>query len=65
MINTPAFESLMRYKKLREALDFIEDSYIGYPTTYGWMRQYIAEALRREGEFASANREAWEKEEEV
>lgn len=58
MINTPAFESLMRYKKLKEALVFIKSG--NAPHCYNWLLGSIRAALDREEVLASKAEKAWE-----
>lgn len=60
MINTPAFESLERYLRLKRAIDGINGT--GAYIQYVWMQEALWLAIAREESFVESNKEAWEKE---
>lgn len=57
MINTPAFESLERYIRLKNAITDIELG--GGTAPYEWMLPYLYAAKKREKQFMETCKEAW------
>lgn len=60
MINTPAFASLERYKRLDEALAYLNKEHGLNP--YNWMKDAILAAMDREKRFMDFAAAQWLKE---
>lgn len=61
MINTSAFESFQRYKKLCDAVRYFDNWNTGTHSPYEWIQEFLIAAIHREVEFMRANKEQWEK----